>query len=93
MTAEKDVQVARKKGRGGEVIWAMPERKHSFLHEVFPYFTFYMSTLLAIFTNLLALFRLPWCKKHKGAIQSNLNLHFAEPFTVENYLSESRMVR
>ena len=38
MTAEKDVQVARKKGRGGgEVIWAMPERKHSFLHEVFPY--------------------------------------------------------
>ena len=21
---------------GGEVIWAMPERKHSFLHEVFP---------------------------------------------------------
>ena len=38
MTAEKDVQVARKKGRvGGEVIWAMPERKHSFLKEVFPY--------------------------------------------------------
>ena len=37
MTAEKDVQVARKKGRGGgEEIWAMPERKHSFLHEVFP---------------------------------------------------------
>ena len=35
MTAEKDVQVARKKGRG-EVIWAMPERKHSFLNEVFP---------------------------------------------------------
>ena len=32
MTAEKDVQVARKKGRweGGEVIRAMPERKHSF---------------------------------------------------------------
>ena len=24
-------------GRGGEVIWAMPERKHSFLNEVFPY--------------------------------------------------------
>ena len=22
---------------GGEVIWAMPERKHSFLKEVFPY--------------------------------------------------------
>ena len=39
MTAEKDVQVARKKGRGGEVIWAMPERKHSFLNEVFPYET------------------------------------------------------
>ena len=38
MTAEKFVQVARKKGRGrGEVIWAMPERKHSFLNEVFPY--------------------------------------------------------
>ena len=38
MTAEKDVQVARKKGRGegGEVIRAMPERKHSFLKEVFP---------------------------------------------------------
>ena len=36
MTAEKDVQVARKKGWGDEVIWAMPERKHSFLHEVFP---------------------------------------------------------
>ena len=38
MTAEKDVQVARKKGRGegGEVIWAMPERKHFFFHEVFP---------------------------------------------------------
>ena len=38
MTAEKDVQVARKRGRGegGEVIWAMPERKHSFLKEVFP---------------------------------------------------------
>ena len=33
MTAEKDVQVARKKGRGGgggEVIRAMPERKHFF---------------------------------------------------------------
>ena len=28
----------KKGGRGGgrEVIWAMPERKHSFLHEVFP---------------------------------------------------------
>ena len=39
MTAEKDVQVARKKGRGGEeVIWAMPERKHFFFHEVFPYY-------------------------------------------------------
>ena len=38
MTAEKDVQVARKKGGGGgEVIWAMPERKHSFSNEVFPY--------------------------------------------------------
>ena len=40
MTAEKDVQVARKKGRGrggGEVIRAMPERKHSFFQEVFPY--------------------------------------------------------
>ena len=37
MTAEKDVQVARKKGRWGEeVIWAMPERKHSFFQEVFP---------------------------------------------------------
>ena len=37
MTSEKDVQVARKKeGGGGEVIWAMPERKHSFLNEVFP---------------------------------------------------------
>jgi len=37
MTAKKDVQVARKKGRGGgEVIWAMPERKHSFSQEVFP---------------------------------------------------------
>ena len=38
MTAEKDVQVARKRGRG-EVIWAMPERKHSFSEEVFPYAT------------------------------------------------------
>ena len=38
LTAEKDVQVARKKGRGegGEVIRAMPERKHLFLKEVFP---------------------------------------------------------
>ena len=37
MTAEKDVQVARNGGRGGgEVIWAMPERKHSFFQEVFP---------------------------------------------------------
>ena len=36
LTAEKDVQVARKRGRGGEVIWAMPERKHLFLNEVFP---------------------------------------------------------
>ena len=49
MTAEKDVQVARKKGRGGEVIWAMPERKHLFLYEVFPkgrhkkYIFFYFS--------------------------------------------------
>ena len=34
MTAEKDVQVARKKGRGVAVIWAMPERKHFFLKEV-----------------------------------------------------------
>ena len=25
-----------KEGEGGEVIWAMPERKHSFLNEVFP---------------------------------------------------------
>ena len=39
MTAEKDVQLARKRGRGGEVIWAMPERKHSFFQEVFPYRT------------------------------------------------------
>ena len=31
--AEKDVQVARNGGRGGggEVIWAMPERKHFFI--------------------------------------------------------------
>ena len=38
MTAEKDVQGARKKGRGGggEEIGAMPEKKHSFLNEVFP---------------------------------------------------------
>ena len=38
MTAEKDVQVARKKGRGGGggVIWAIPERKHSFFQELFP---------------------------------------------------------
>ena len=27
----------RKVVGGGEVIWAMPERKHSFLEEVFPY--------------------------------------------------------
>ena len=26
----------RRGGGGGEVIWAMPERKHSFLNEVFP---------------------------------------------------------
>ena len=37
LTAKKDVQVARNGGRGGEVIRAMPERKHSFLNEVFPY--------------------------------------------------------
>ena len=39
LTAEKDVQVARNVGRGGwgEVIRAMPERKHSFFKEVFPY--------------------------------------------------------
>ena len=38
LTSEKDVQVARNGGRGGgEVIRAMPERKHSFLKEVFPY--------------------------------------------------------
>ena len=37
LTAEKDVQVARNGGRGGgEEIWAMPERKHSFFKEVFP---------------------------------------------------------
>ena len=37
--AEKDVQVAQNGGRGvgGEVIQAMPERKHSFFKEVFPY--------------------------------------------------------
>ena len=37
--AEKDVQVAQNGGRGGEggeEIWAMPERKHSFFMEVFP---------------------------------------------------------
>ena len=31
------VQVARIGGGGGEVIRAMPERKHSFLQEWFPY--------------------------------------------------------
>ena len=35
LTAEKDVELVRKRGRG-EVIWAMPERKHSFFREVFP---------------------------------------------------------
>ena len=34
MTVKKDVQVARKRGREGEVIRAMPERKH-FFREVF----------------------------------------------------------
>ena len=41
--AEKDVQVARNGGRGGggELIRAMPERKHSFFFmEVFPYTVF-----------------------------------------------------
>ena len=35
--AEKDVQIARigGMGEGGEVIRAMPERKHSFFQEVF----------------------------------------------------------
>ena len=38
----EDVQVPQNGGeggwgRGGEVIWAMPERKHSFFQEVFPY--------------------------------------------------------
>ena len=32
----KEVQVARKRGRGGGVIRAMPKRKHLFLWEVFP---------------------------------------------------------
>ena len=27
----------RRGGGEGEVIWAMPERKHFFFHEVFPY--------------------------------------------------------
>ena len=46
LTAEKNVQAARNGGRGGgEVIRAMPERKHSFLKEVFPkgLFTYYVS--------------------------------------------------
>ena len=30
-------KLPERRGGGGEVIWAMPERKHSFLHEVFPY--------------------------------------------------------
>ena len=30
-------KLPERRGGGGEVIWAMPERKHSFLNEVFPY--------------------------------------------------------
>ena len=29
-------KLPERRGGGGEVIWAMPERKHSFLKEVFP---------------------------------------------------------
>ena len=35
---KKMYKLPERRGRGGgEVIWAMPERKHSFLNEVFPY--------------------------------------------------------
>ena len=59
MTAEKDVQVARKKGRGrgGEVIWAMPERKHSFSNEVFPYSFLFPQIRITRFSELLILRR------------------------------------
>ena len=55
MTAEKDVQVARKKGRGegGEVIWAMPERKHYFLHEVFPKSTNTLEIFKTVFDQIV----------------------------------------
>ena len=33
---EKGDQVARIGGRGGYLIWAMPERKRAFTYEVFP---------------------------------------------------------
>ena len=37
LTAEKMYKLPELGGGGGgEVIWAMPERKHSFLKEVFP---------------------------------------------------------
>ena len=34
--SKKMYKLPERGGGGGEVIWAMPERKHSFFHEVFP---------------------------------------------------------
>ena len=39
LTSEKGGPSCPKWGGGGELIWAMPESKHSFFREVFPYLT------------------------------------------------------
>ena len=36
-------------GGGGEVIWAMPERKHSFLKEVFPKYDSKPNNIIGLF--------------------------------------------
>ena len=84
MTAEKDVQVARKKGRGGEVIWAMPERKHSFLHEVFPYMHCMMGE-----TNLILGPRSIFCTCYDGPLLPKYitKRPFSAPFKSVLYLS------
>ena len=38
---KKMYKLPERRGGGGEEIWAMPERKHSFLHEVFPKIYYY----------------------------------------------------
>ena len=90
LTAEKDVQVARKRGRG--VIRAMPERKHSSFWEVFPntytHMTWCLIDLLYIILSVI------WYGFESYILEMNKWGHYENPIimTLNTNIEDSPIV-